>query len=76
MHSRNETFLINLNIVSNKKIEELKNLNEILSLQNQVNQARSKDKLGKQNFHENIKKYSNHLLIQSIKPLNKKQYFD
>ena len=36
--------------------DDLKNLNELVSLQNQVNEVRLQDKLGKQNFHENIKK--------------------
>ena len=37
-------------------MEGLGNLNELASLQNQVNEVRLQDKLGKQNFRENIKK--------------------
>ena len=39
-----------------KDIEDLQNLNELVSLQNQVKVVRLEDKLRKQNFHENIKK--------------------
>ena len=39
-----------------KNIEDLKNLNELVSLQNQVKIVRLQDKLGKQNFHEDMKK--------------------
>ena len=46
---------------------DLKNLNELVSLENQVNVVRLQDKLGKQNFHEDMEKYSklslNHLKI-------------
>ena len=41
----------------------LKNLNELVSLNNQVDELRLQDKLGKQNFHENAKKYMNQSLI-------------
>ena len=37
-----------------RNIEDLKNLNEAVSLQNQVKVVRLQDKLGKQNFHENM----------------------
>ena len=36
--------------------EDLENLNELVSLQNQVKVVRLQDKLGKQNFHEDMKK--------------------
>ena len=36
--------------------EDLEKLNELVSLENQVKVVRLKDKLGKQNFHENMKK--------------------
>ena len=36
--------------------EHLENLNELASLQDQVKAVRLQDKLGKQNFHENMKK--------------------
>ena len=39
-----------------KTIEDLKSLNKLTSLQNQVQTIRLKDKLGKQNFHEDTKK--------------------
>ena len=36
-----------------RNVEDLQNLNEAVSLQNQVRVVRLQDKLGKQNFHEN-----------------------
>ena len=39
-----------------KNREDLKNLNELVSLQNQVKVVKLQDKLGEQNFHEDIKK--------------------
>ena len=42
-------------LYSNKNIEELEKLNELLSLQSQVQEVRLQDKLGKQNFHEDKK---------------------
>ena len=39
-----------------KNNDDLENLNELVSLQNQVKAVRLQDKLGKQNFHEDIKK--------------------
>ena len=39
-----------------KDREDLENLNELVSLQNQVTAVRLQDKLGKQKFHEDIKK--------------------
>ena len=39
-----------------KNEEDLKNLEELASLKIQVNEVRLQDKLGKQNFHENVKK--------------------
>ena len=39
-----------------KDREDLENLNELVLLQNQVKAARLQDKLGKQNFHEDMKK--------------------
>ena len=38
-----------------RNIEDLQNLNEAVSLQHQVKVVRLQDKLGKQNFHENLK---------------------
>ena len=37
-----------------RNVEDLQNLNEAVSLQNQVKVFRLQDKLGKQNFHENL----------------------
>ena len=42
-------------LYSIKDREELENLEELASLQNQVKVARLQDKLGKQNFHEDMK---------------------
>ena len=39
-----------------KDREDLEKLNELVSLQDQVKVVRLQDKLGKQNFHENMKK--------------------
>ena len=43
-------------LYSIKNIEELEKINELVSLQNQVKVDRLQDKLGKQNFHEDMKK--------------------
>ena len=43
-------------LYSIKNIEELEKLNELVSLQSQVKNDRLQDKLGKQNFHEDMKK--------------------
>ena len=40
--------------INNK--EDLKELNQLVSLQDQVKAVRLQDKLGKQNFHEDMKK--------------------
>ena len=39
-----------------RNVEDLQNLNEAVSLQNQVKVVRLQDKLGKQNFHEDMTK--------------------
>ena len=39
-----------------KNGEDLENLNELVSLNKEVDELRLQDKVGKQNFHENIKK--------------------
>ena len=39
-----------------KNVDDLENLNELVSLENQVKVVRLQDKLGKQNFHEDMKK--------------------
>ena len=43
-------------VYSIKDREDLKNLEELVSLENQVKVVKLQDKLGKQNFHENLKK--------------------
>ena len=43
-------------LYSIKDGEDLENLNELVSLQDQVKTVRLQDKLGKQNFHEYMKK--------------------
>ena len=43
-------------LYSIKDREDLENLNELVSLQDQVEAVRLQDKLGKQNFHEDMKK--------------------
>ena len=40
----------------NKNREDLEKLKELATLQNQVKAVKLQDKLGKQNFHENVKK--------------------
>ena len=49
-------------LYSIKDREDLKNLDELASLQNQVKAVRLQDKLGKQKFHEDMKKSLNQLL--------------
>ena len=39
-----------------RNVEDLQNLNEAVSLQNQVKVVRLQDKLGEQNFHEDMTK--------------------
>ena len=43
-------------LYSIKNREDLENLNELVSLQNQVKVVKLQDKLGEQNFHEDMKK--------------------
>ena len=43
-------------LYSIKDREDLKNLEELVSLQDQVKVIRLQDKLGKENFHEDMKK--------------------
>ena len=43
-------------LYSIKDREGLENLNELASLQDQMKAVRLQDKLGKQNFHEDVKK--------------------
>ena len=42
-------------LYSIKNSEDLENLNELVSLKDQVKEVRLQDKLGKQNFHEDFK---------------------
>ena len=39
-----------------RNVEDLEKLNELVSLQNQVKVVKLQDKLGEQNFHEDMKK--------------------
>ena len=43
-------------LYSIKDRDDLKNLEELVSLQSQVKAVRLQDKLGKQNFHKDMKK--------------------
>ena len=43
-------------LYSIKDRDDLENLNELVSLEDQVKVVRLQDKLGKQNFHEDMKK--------------------
>ena len=47
----------------------LLNLNELLSSQNKAKELHLQDKLGQQNFLENIKNHLNQVLIQVKVPL-------
>ena len=49
-------------LYSIKDREDLEKLNELVSLEDQVKTVRLQDKLGKQNFHEDVKNYLNLLL--------------
>ena len=49
--------------------EDLEELKELATSKNQVNEVRLQDRSGKQNCHEDTKKYLSHLLIQPKKPL-------
>ena len=42
-------------LYSIKNVDDLENLNELVSLQDQVKVVKLQDKLGKQNFHEDMK---------------------
>ena len=52
-----------------KNIEDLQKLDKAASLQNQVEFVSLQDKLGKQNFHEDIRKYLNLSLNHLKTPL-------
>ena len=39
-----------------RNVEDLQNLNEAISLQDQVKTVRLQDKLGEQNYHQNVEK--------------------
>ena len=47
MHCSNETFLIIINLYSNKDREDLENFNDFVSLESQAKAVRLQDKLGK-----------------------------
>ena len=50
-----------------KDREDLEKLNELVSLQDQVKTVRLQDKLGKQNFHEDMKKKFLNLVLDHLK---------
>ena len=52
-----------------KNVDDLENSKYLASLQNQVKVVRLQDKLGKQNFHEDMKKSMNLLLNHVKTPL-------
>ena len=52
-------------LVAAKNLEDLKNLEEFASVKNQVEGLHLQENLGKQNFHENVKKEDS--LIEKIK---------
>ena len=56
-------------LYSVKSTEELEKLNELVSLQNQEKVDRLQDKLGKQDFHEDMKKVFE-LVTKSIKDVS------
>ena len=56
-------------LYSIKNREVLENLEELASLPNQVEETRLHEKLGKQNFQDNTKKYMTQLLVQLKIPL-------
>ena len=56
MLSRKRSFLVFEMLYSIKDREDLEKINELVTLQGQVKAVRIQDKLGKQNFHENLEK--------------------
>ena len=52
-----------------RNVEDLQNINEAVSLQNQVKDVRLQDKLGKQNFHEKMEEVFKALTDTLKKPL-------
>ena len=58
-------------LYSNKNVEDLQKLNELLSLENQVNEVRLQDWLGTQNYHEDSKKLFKPM-IDAIKSTSEK----
>ena len=56
-------------LYSIKDREDLENLNELVSLKDQVKAVRLQDKLGKQNFHEDMKKIFE-LVTKTIKDVS------
>ena len=46
-------------LYSIKNIEDLEKLNEAISLQKQVQEARLQNKLGEQKYHEDIRNFLN-----------------
>ena len=58
-------------LYSIKDRENLETEEVLASLKNQLKDLTLQDKIGKQNFHEDMKKIMNYLLTQSKKPLKK-----
>ena len=56
MHSWNKTILINKNVVFNQKQRWLRKFRRAGFNKKKVEVLRLQDELGKQNFHENVKK--------------------
>ena len=54
---------------ASKDINDLHELEEIASLQNQVKAVKLQDKLGKQNFHEDMEKVFEPVTVQIKVPL-------
>ena len=56
MDTSDEGFFILKMLYSIKDSEVLEKLNDLVSLEGQIKAVRLQDKLGKQNFHQNIKR--------------------
>ena len=59
-------------LYSIKNVEDLEKLDEAISLQKQVQEIRLQNKLGDQNYHEDIKKFFK-LMTDEIKNTSEKK---
>ena len=60
-----------------KNIEDLKDLNEAVSLQNPVHEVRLQDKLGEQKYHEDAKKiFKQNLNEKNLESMDEKGMMD